>query len=743
MHTQRTSGVEPSTSAEPTSNGHEPARVAPVVKLVRVPSATNGRAAMTQETTQRFGNYVLEERLAIGGMAEVFRARRVGAAGFTRTVCIKRILPTFCQDKPFVEMFIDEANTGAQLRHSNIVAIDDFGEVDGRYFLTMEFIQGVDASRLLQALVADRRSLPWEVGAFILREVLSGLDYAHRKKAPDGGPLHVVHRDVSPHNVLLSTAGEVKLTDFGIARARTRIHQTSAHVVKGKLAYMAPEQARAQSLDGRADLFAAGVSAFEWLANQRPFTGKNEPEIVSNLLKGKRERLKALRPDIPDALEAVIDGLLEIDRNRRIESASAALTLLDPMVSPSSGRLLAAIVAHYFYPHALSSAGHTGARFSPASLPPAPIVSAAVSNGPLVPVAPVEAAPPAPAQSPPPPRLSANPPVISQGDPAQERFVETRLAAPSVAPAQQPSGASSAPQPSQPSYPSIQEGSSVSLAAAELAPRDGSTAVSDVLEATPEKTDSRPMLEAQSSRTIHAHELPVRPQDAVTRTSMKPAAAAPDAIVASEATATSDRDESALAAVNKRPNAKPPLALVLAIAAIVLLATLALAFFKSPPSPALSAPRVEPEPAVVTVSASPTRAPAPPVAPAPARPAAAPVSPVQAAQPTPVAAAPAPLPVVSLPASHRASARRARVTVASTQRSAPRSALPAGTLAITALPWAELTIDGSREGITPIYRRITAGTHRIVFVHPPTGRRIARTVRVASGEVTRLAVSFD
>ncbi|MDP3277554.1 MAG: protein kinase [Deltaproteobacteria bacterium] len=302
-----------------------------------------------------FGNYVLEERLAVGGMAEVFRARRLGVAGFSRPVCIKRILRHLCDDPAFVEMFVDEASIGAQLRHSNIVAIEDFGEVSGQYYLAMELVQGVDVSRLIAALVADGHALPWEIAAYILRAVLAALDYAHRKKAPDGDALAVVHRDVSPHNVLVSYAGEVKLTDFGIARASTRKHQTTQQVVKGKLAYMAPEQARGLALDGRADLFAAGVSAYEWLANERPFRGNNESELVQRLLRGERAPIRSRREDIPEALAAVIEGLLEPTLSARIQSAAEALSLLDPLVTTSSARALSTIVSRYFADQSPSS----------------------------------------------------------------------------------------------------------------------------------------------------------------------------------------------------------------------------------------------------------------------------------------------------------------------------------------------------------------------------------------------------
>lgn len=478
----------------------------------------------------QFGNYLLEERLAVGGMAEVFRARRLGAAGFSRPVCIKRILAQFCQDRSFVEMFIDEANTGAQLRHGNIVAIDDFGEVEGQFFLAMELIHGVDVARLVAALDQDNRALPWEVGTFILHEVLAALDYAHRKKAPDGGPLNVVHRDVSPHNVLVSYAGELKLTDFGIARARTRIHQTTQHVVKGKLAYMAPEQAKALDLDGRADLFAVGVSAFEWLANQRPFTGKNEPEVISNLLRGQRPMLQTLRPDVPEGVVRVIDGLLMGDRDQRIGSASEALAMLEPFVTPTSGRWLSSIVAHYF-----AGSNVTAARpmvgFAVSSLPEAPFREGRVKKAPA-PVSqdPTQAAGPRPsgptAPNPPLPRISLQnarssepvqshiatqmSPQVSHSGPMIEMGSEIAFAQ-TVTPVGIP-----------PIPPEHQQVANVSLVS------DGQTVVSAVIEAVPNSDPRQPVASSVDAPVAHEPTMIApaegsNPRHAPTRTTMEPA----------------------------------------------------------------------------------------------------------------------------------------------------------------------------------------------------------------------------
>lgn len=324
----------------------------------------------------RFGPYLLEERIAVGGMAEIFRARRLGAAGFARQVCIKRILPAFCADPAFVEMFIDEARTGAQLRHGNIVAIDDFGEIHGQYYLCMELISGTDLSRLIHRLARDHRGCPLQVAVFIGIEVLKALDYAHNKKGPDGTPLGIVHRDVSPHNVLLSYAGEVKLGDFGIARAASRLHHTVGNVIKGKIAYMSPEQARGERIDARTDLFALGVVLFETLTGRRPFTGPDEVAIVTALLRGERPRLRTLRPDVPEAVESVLNRLLEIDRTRRYQSAGEALAELAATTNiGSASRLLAAMVGYYF-PGPASAVRHAEA-FSPDALPPVITASSA------------------------------------------------------------------------------------------------------------------------------------------------------------------------------------------------------------------------------------------------------------------------------------------------------------------------------------------------------------------------------
>ncbi|MEZ4391051.1 MAG: serine/threonine-protein kinase [Polyangiales bacterium] len=360
-----------------------------------------------------FGQYLLKERIAQGGMAEIFAAERLGAREFRREVCIKRILPGQSRDRAFVEMFIDEARICSRLRHSNIVSIDDFGEIDGRLFACMEWVNGVDASKVLRAVTQQGRTFPVDAAFFLAAEVLRALEYAHGKR--DGGrQLQIVHRDVSPHNVLVSYLGEVKLTDFGIARATTRLHQTQGDLVKGKLAYMAPEQALGKSLDGRVDLFAVGVMLYELLAGRRPYGGAHH-DIVLAAIQGQRTPIRALRPEMTEAQAAVLDRLLEADVERRWPNASEAIDAIAALSLSTGERTLSALMAE-LYPNQGSVVTPRVVAPTPiqgaASLPLADTISLAASemvgpNGTAVSPpapAPVAYAPPAPAAPPAPPQ---------------------------------------------------------------------------------------------------------------------------------------------------------------------------------------------------------------------------------------------------------------------------------------------------------------------------------------------------
>ncbi len=235
----------------------------------------------------------------MGGMAEVFRAHGNGADGFRKEVCIKRILPQFCEDEDFVRMFKDEAKLAARLSHANIVQIFDFDQVDGSYFIAMEYVAGKDLRTVIR--VGFQKAQPPGIyrACTLVAEMCKGLHHAHQK---DG--LHLVHRDVSPHNVLVSMAGEVKVMDFGIAKATDRITRTSTGIIKGKIAYMAPEQAAGGDLDHRVDQFATGLVFYELLTGRRAFDGP-EPVALRKALSGEVSPPSLVAPDTPPELDEI------------------------------------------------------------------------------------------------------------------------------------------------------------------------------------------------------------------------------------------------------------------------------------------------------------------------------------------------------------------------------------------------------------------------------------------------------
>ncbi|TVR03303.1 MAG: DUF4388 domain-containing protein [Deltaproteobacteria bacterium] len=227
-----------------------------------------------------FGPYVLTEHLGRGGMAEVLRARSFGAAGFSRDVAIKRILPVFAEDEEFTAMFVDEARTMVSLNHPNVVQVYDLGELDGYYYMAMEYVFGKDLLDLLAASSRARQRLPREIVLHVISETLRGLSFVHGACDMYGQPLQIIHRDVSPSNVMLSYSGHVKLGDFGIAKSRLQTRLTAVGTQKGKFGYMSPEQALGEPLDARSDLFAVGVLLFECLTMSRLFKADDELDAM-------------------------------------------------------------------------------------------------------------------------------------------------------------------------------------------------------------------------------------------------------------------------------------------------------------------------------------------------------------------------------------------------------------------------------------------------------------------------------
>ena len=258
---------------------------------------------------KHYGRYLLESRIAMGGMAEIFCAR-TRTEGFEKRVCIKRILPHFLENEEFVTMFRDEARTAARLQHANVVQVFDFGEEEGTLFLAMEFVDGSDLRRLLDT--ARKQKLPLDVGAAlqIAIDMCKGLHHAHTLK--DGArPLGIVHRDVSPHNVMISRAGEVKVTDFGIARAAERATHTSTGMVKGKIAYMAPEHAQGLAFDHRLDQFATGVVLWEMLTGVRLFSGDNDAMTLKKVLACQVPAPSSIRKDVPASVDDIVLRVLK------------------------------------------------------------------------------------------------------------------------------------------------------------------------------------------------------------------------------------------------------------------------------------------------------------------------------------------------------------------------------------------------------------------------------------------------
>ncbi len=275
---------------------------------------------MTTESPLLFGKYQLLERVARGGMAEVFKAKSYGVEGFEKLVVIKRILPDLAQNQQFVDMFLSEARLSVALSHANIVQVFDLGREEDTYFIAMEYVPGMDFAQALRSCRRAEVRAPVELSVYIACEVARALDYAHRRRDALGRPLGVVHRDISPQNVLLSFEGEVKVTDFGIAKARTSIEELGT--IKGKYAYMAPEQAAGREVDGRADIYALGVTLYEALAGQNPFVASTPQETQRRVRSGDYAPLRESAPEVPEELARIVETAMSHDAVKRYGAAA-------------------------------------------------------------------------------------------------------------------------------------------------------------------------------------------------------------------------------------------------------------------------------------------------------------------------------------------------------------------------------------------------------------------------------------
>ncbi len=281
----------------------------------------------------RFGKYTLIDRIAVGGMAEIFLAKQAGLEGFEKTIVIKRIRPHLSKQSSFVKMFLNEAKLAAQLNHPNIVQIYDLGKIGESYFIAMEYIFGRDMRRIIPK--ADQMGIPFPMvyALKIASSVCEGLYYAHQKVDIYGNALNIVHRDVTPENIFVSFDGTVKVLDFGIAKAANQIEQTRAGEIKGKLSYMSPEQCMGKQLDSRSDIFSLGVVLYEWITGFKLFTGDSEVAILKSITEGKIYAPSYFKADIPEAVEAILMKSLEKDRERRYQTAWEMQYDLDQFLS--------------------------------------------------------------------------------------------------------------------------------------------------------------------------------------------------------------------------------------------------------------------------------------------------------------------------------------------------------------------------------------------------------------------------
>ncbi|HJN72716.1 MAG TPA: serine/threonine-protein kinase [Myxococcota bacterium] len=301
---------------------------------------------------EAFGKYYLIDRIATGGMAEIFKAKSFSTAGFEKVQVIKRILSHLSDNEEFVTMFIDEAKISVSLQHSNLVQIYDFGKIRDNYFIAMEWIDGKDIKQALRKLAHRRKLLPEEFAVFIAHETCKGLDYAHKKTDLRGNPLAIIHRDMSPSNVLVSYSGEVKIADFGIAKAEMSQYDTKDGVLKGKFEYMSPEQARGDTVTQQSDLFSAGIILYEMLTGRRLFKTDSEIKTLEKIKAVDIKPPSSVNPNVPQRLDDIVMKALTADLDKRFRDArdfqQELLEYMYPSTPPTIQRSMAMFMEELF-----------------------------------------------------------------------------------------------------------------------------------------------------------------------------------------------------------------------------------------------------------------------------------------------------------------------------------------------------------------------------------------------------------
>jgi len=292
---------------------------------------------MTDFEPIQFGKYQLLDKIAVGGMAELYRAKVTGDYGFEKQVAIKKILPHLSDEGNLVKAFIDEAKLAALLQHENIVQIYDFGNLNGEYFIAMEYLFGKDLRKLSYKAKAKAVPIDLENTLYVISRICAGLDYSHNLKDLQGKPLNIIHRDINPQNIIITYEGQVKIIDFGIAKAASHNSTTHEGLIKGKLAYMSPEQANGKTIDHRSDIFSSGIILYELLAGQRMFQGETM-HIYTQVRDAVYEPLESLMPDLPARLHEVVQHALAKEPDQRYQSGGEMLADLEECIYQLSFR---------------------------------------------------------------------------------------------------------------------------------------------------------------------------------------------------------------------------------------------------------------------------------------------------------------------------------------------------------------------------------------------------------------------
>jgi TonB family protein len=379
-------------------------------------------AAVPSSGPDHFGQYEILERIAAGGMAELYKAKRTGVEGFQKIVAIKKILPHLADDEAFVTMFADEAKLAAQLNHPNIIHIYDLGKIQaGGYFIAMEYVDGRDLRAIQQSGRDLGVPLPVPLAVYVASKVASALDYAHRRRDADGHELNIVHRDVSPQNILISYEGDIKLCDFGIAKAASKASKTQSGALKGKIQYMSPEQAWGKPIDRRSDLFSLGVVLHELLTGERLFGGDTDINVLEKVRSAEVAPPSQSNPEVPQNLDAVVLKALAREPDDRYTNASDLLRDLDSVLysyTPAPGSADVAIYLHRLQAEEGAVAEAKAREAAQAVEEAEPAARKRKSKGaPISRKTPPAPRPPAPAAPPPP--AAPRPPAAAPPEPAR------------------------------------------------------------------------------------------------------------------------------------------------------------------------------------------------------------------------------------------------------------------------------------------------------------------------------------